>query len=232
VLIASLLATAGLAIGFLLLADFNERTWKVIGTTALLSGFSLLALPGAALLDQGRAIALGWANLLLAAAGLTLSLVLVWSESNSERSWKVLAVLVAFGGAAAQASGTTARRRADDPRSVQLLYLGALAGGILLAALISLAAWQEIEDEGFYRFLGALAVAEVLAVVLQPILRRTTGRPPAPAARTGFSFTCTLDDGREVERVEDAPNFASAVASAIAELERSGASVLRIERSA
>jgi len=37
VLIASLLATAGLAIGFLLLADFNERTWKVIATTALLS---------------------------------------------------------------------------------------------------------------------------------------------------------------------------------------------------
>jgi hypothetical protein len=225
-----LLATAGLAIGFLLLADFNERTWKVIGTTALLSGFSLLGLPGAALLDQGRAIALRWANLLLSGAGLTLSLVLVWSESDSERSWKVLVVLVAFGGATAQASGTTARRRADDPRSVQLLYLGALAGGVLLASLISLAAWQEIEDEGFYRFLGALAVAEVLAVVLQPILRRTAGRA-APVALTSFSFTCTLDDGREVERREDATDFASAVASAITELERSSASVLRIERS-
>lgn len=225
-----MLATAGLAIGFLLLADFNERTWKVIGTTALLSGFSLLGLPGAALLDQGRAIALGWANLLLSGAGLTLSLVLVWSESDSERSWKVLVVLVAFGGATAQASGTTARRRAGDPRSVQLLYLGAHAGGVLLASLISLAAWQEIEDEGFYRFLGALAVAEVLAVVLQPILRRTTGRA-APVALTSFSFTCTLDDGREVERREDAPDFASAVASAITELERSSASVLRIERS-
>jgi len=88
-------------------------------------------------------------------AGLALSLVLVWSESDSERSWKVLVVLVAFGGATAQASRTTARRRADDPRSVQLLYLGALAGGVLgrarrgvlLASLISLAAWQEIEDD-------------------------------------------------------------------------------------
>jgi len=57
ILIASLVATAALAIGFLLLAEFNDRAWKVIRTTALLSGFSLLGLPGAALLDQGRAVA-------------------------------------------------------------------------------------------------------------------------------------------------------------------------------
>jgi hypothetical protein len=231
VLIASLLATAALAIGFLLLADFNERTWKVIGTTALLSAFSLLGLPGAALLDQGRAVLLGWANLLLAAVGLTYSLALLWSESD--RGWKLLVFVVAFAGAAAQASGTTARRRADDPPSVRLLYLAALAGAVLLASLISLAAWQEIEDEGYYRFLGALAVAEVLTTILQPILRRTAARPkptPAAGAATSFSFTCTLDDGREVHREEDAPDFASAVAAAITELERSGANVLRIER--
>jgi hypothetical protein len=63
VLVASLLATAALASGFLLLADFNERTWKVIGTTALLSGFSLLGLPGAACLDQGRALLLAISQL-------------------------------------------------------------------------------------------------------------------------------------------------------------------------
>jgi hypothetical protein len=227
-----LLATAALAIGFLLLADFNERTWKVIGTTALLSAFSLLGLPGAALLDQGRAVLLGWANLLLAAVGLTYSLALLWSESD--RGWKLLVLVVAFTGAGAQASGTTARRRADDPPSVRWLYVAALAGAVVLASLISLAAWQEIEDEGYYRFLGALAVAEVLMTILQPILRRTAARPkPAPAsagAATSFSFTCTLDDGREVQREEDAPDFASAVAAAITELERSGDKVLKVER--
>jgi hypothetical protein len=230
VLIASLLATAALAIGFLLLADFNERTWKVIGTTALLSAFSLLGLPGAALLDQGRAALLGWANLLLAAVGLTYSLALLWSESD--RGWKLLVFVVAFAGAAAQASGTTARRRAEDPPSVDLLYVAALAGAVVLASLISLAAWQEIEDEGYYRFLGALAVAEVLMTILQPILRRTAARPkPSPAgAATSFSFTCTLDDGREVRRKDNAPDFATAVAAAITELERSGDKVLKVER--
>src|SRR5262245_30774389 len=118
---ASLVATAALAIGFLLLADFDDRTWKVIGTTALLSGFSLLGLPGAALLDQGRAVALGWANLLLAGVGLAWSLYLIWSEG--ETGWKFLIFVVAFCGAAAQASGTTARLRGDDPQSVRLLYI-------------------------------------------------------------------------------------------------------------
>jgi hypothetical protein len=119
----------------------------VIGTTALLSGFSLLGLPGAALLDQGRAVALGWANLLLAAVGLTYSLVLLWSEV---------------------------------------------------------------------------------------ILRRTATRaaPPPETTRetTSFSFAVTLDDGREVAAQKEAQDFASAVASAIAELERSGGKVVKIER--
>jgi peptidoglycan/LPS O-acetylase OafA/YrhL len=206
----------------------------VIGTTALLSGFSLLGLPGAALLDHGRAIALGWANLLLAAAGLVLALVLMWGESDSEGAWKTLLVIVAFAGAAAQASGTTARLRPDDPSPVTALYLAGLGGAFLLALLVVIAVWQEVEDEGYYRFVGALAVADVLVVVLQPILRRTAGRPrPATAAATrdnSFSFTCTLDDGREVRREQKASDFAAAVATAIGELERAGDKVMKIER--
>jgi hypothetical protein len=214
----------------------------VIGTTALLSGFSLLGLPGAALLDQGRAIALGWASLILAAAGLTYSLALLWAESD--RGWQLLVAIVAFAGAAAQASGTTARRRADDPRSVNVLYLTGLAGAVILASLISIAAWQEIERASYYRILGALAVADLLVVLLQPILRRTV-RPdrPAPAEGEAHAFTCTLDV-RPIElpswaaRREDntvdcriaARDFASAVATAITAFERSGGRVLKIER--
>lgn len=40
----------------------------------------------------------------------------------------------------------------------------------------------------------------------------------------------SLEDGREVHREENAPDFASAVAAAIAELERSGGKVLKVER--
>jgi hypothetical protein len=242
VLVASMLATAGLAIGFLLFAEFDDTTWKIIGTTALLSGFSLLGLPGATLLDQGRAQVLGAINLLLAGAGLVLALTLLWTESDS--GWKPLVFVVAFTGAAAQASGTTARRRADDPPVVRIVYLAGLGGAVLVASLISIAAWQEIERAGFYRILGALAVADLLTVLLQPILRRTArpGRPP-PAKGDPFAFTCTLDvrpvelpswaTRREDHTVEcrvPARDFASAVATAISDLERTGGKVLKIER--
>jgi hypothetical protein len=237
-----MVATAALAIGFLLFAEFDETTWKVIGTTALLSAFSLLGLPGAALLDQGRAAALGLANLVLAAAGLVHALTLLWTESD--RGWKLLIFVVAFTGAAAQASGTTARRRADDPPIVGIVYLAGLAGAVLVASLISIAAWQEIERAGYYRILGALAVADLLTVVLQPILRRTAraGRP-APARGDPHAFACTLDmrpvdlpawaTRREDNTVEcrvPARDFASAVATAITALEKTGGKVLRIER--
>ena len=228
VLIASLVATAALAIGFLLLADFNDRTWKVIGTTALLSGFSLLGLPGAALLDQGRAVALGWANLVLAGIGLAWSLYLVWSEA--ETGWKLLVFVVAFCGAAAKASGTTARTRDDDPPSVHLLYVVGIAGAVILASLVSLAAWQEIDDGGFYRIVGALAVAELLVVLLQPVLRRTGGRAATSSGVPVFEFSVTLADGREVPGDRPARDFATAVASAISEVERSGGRVVRVER--
>jgi hypothetical protein len=47
---------------------------------------------------------------------------------------------------------------------------------------------------------------------------------------TSFSFAVTLGDGREVDAQKEAQDFASAVASAIAELERSGGKVVKIER--
>jgi hypothetical protein len=228
VLIASLVATAALAIGFLLLADFDDRTWKVIGTTALLSGFSLLGLPGAALLDQGRAVALGWTNLVLAGIGLVWSLYLIWSEADT--GWKPLVFVVAFCGAAAQASGTTARLRDDDPQSVHLLYVLGIAGGVILASLVSLAAWQEIDDGGFYRIVGALAVAELLVILLQPVLRRTGGRATTGPGVPVFEFSLTLADGREVPGDRPARDFATAVASAISEVEGSGGQVVRVER--
>jgi hypothetical protein len=227
-LIASLVATAALAIGFLLLADFDDRTWKVIGTTALLSGFSLLGLPGAALLDQGRAVALGWANLVLAGIGLAWSLYLVWSEADS--GWKPLVFVIAFCGATAQASGTTARMREDDSPTVHLLYVVGIAGAVILASLVSLAAWQEIDDGGFYRIVGALAVAELLVILLQPILRRTGGGTATPSGVPVFEFSVTLADGRQVPGDRPAKDFATAVASAISEVERSGSRVIRVER--
>ena len=225
-LIVSLTATALIAIGVLLFAEFNDTTGKVIATTALVSAFSLLGMPGGALLDQDRAVWLGWLTLTLAAAGLAYSLVLLWTESDA--GWKLLIAGVAYTVACSHAAATTGRRRETDPPSVRILFVAAIAGTILAATLAAYAAWQEVEDnETFYRVLGALVVADLLATVLQPVLRRA-GREARPSQ--SFRLKLATADGHDFERSVEAADFASAAALAIEELERSGQTVTRLER--
>jgi MFS family permease len=225
-LVASLSVTALIAIAVLLFAEFDQTTWNVVGTTALLSGFSLLGMPGGALIDRNRLVWLGWLTLALAAVALAHSLVLLWSGED----WgvKFLATVVSFAVACSQASATTGQRRDTDPVSVRALYAAGIAGSFVLATLVAIAVWQEIEDnETYYRVLGALAVATLLATVLQPILRRA-GRDRRPAQ--AFELTLATTGGEETQRRVEAPDFATAAATAIRDLEREGAQVVRVER--
>ena len=62
-------ATALLAIVILLAGHFGSTQGKILGSTALLAGYALLALPAVVLLDQGRDRRLALATASLAAAG-------------------------------------------------------------------------------------------------------------------------------------------------------------------
>jgi uncharacterized membrane protein YhaH (DUF805 family) len=223
--IASLTATAMLAIGVLLFGDFGDTSGKIVLTTALLSAASLLGMPGAALLDARRAVWLGWLTLALAGYSLVHSLLLLWTDE--ETGWKVLLTAVFFTVACSQASATTSRMRDADPRSVRLLWIAGMGGSFLAALLASVAAWAEVDSEGYYRVLAAVAVAVLLATLLQPILRRAAREGTEPQR---FVLGLMLLDGRQVERTVEAPDFAEACASAIRELEGSGERVVRVER--
>jgi MFS family permease len=182
-LIVSLCLTAALAIGTLLFADFDDRAGRILLTTTFLSVASLLALPAGVLLDQGRGRLLGWATIALSAAGFVAAMVAVWAAEDDDRAWKVALTIGLAAVVGAQASASSVRRRPTDGGWLKGLYVGGILLSLLLAALIAFAAWEEVEDNaGFYRFLGATAVAAVLATLLQPLARRLEG-PPARARR-------------------------------------------------
>ena len=85
---------------------------------------------------------------------------------------------------------------------------------VVLAVLIAVAVWAEIQDAaGYYRVLGATAVAAVLASLLQPILRRME----APAERR-HELVLTLDS----------PPSEEAVAAAVEALEKHGSHVTKV----
>jgi peptidoglycan/LPS O-acetylase OafA/YrhL len=208
-LVVSLCATAGLAILTLFIGDFDETAGRIVATTAFISLYSLMALPGASLLDRRTHASLGWVTLLACGIALLLAMNLVWADwrDTSETSWKLVAIATVIAGAFAQASATTWRRRATDSSTLVRLYGISLVTGFALALMIMNALLNEVEDGTYYRVLGALAVANLLAALLQPVIRRMAPAATAHAPESeldGYRVVFTLDQAPSPEAVREA----------------------------
>lgn len=225
-----LLAVAGflsvsalLAVGILLFGDFGETEGHILATTALLAGYGLLALPAAILFDQRRLRALTIAVAALAAVAAPLALGTVWSgEPPESLGDSTLTVTFALG-AAAQSSALAARRRDRDPRSVRFLFAGSVGLASVAAAMLTWLVWAGGDSPAYGRGLGALAVLDVLAVALQPILARAQAEPSRMRLRI------RVESGETVDLSLEAPDFAAAAAKAIRTIERDGRRVLSLE---
>jgi hypothetical protein len=224
VLVVALCASALLAIGILLLGEFDETQARILVTTGLIGFFSLLALPGGVLLDQGRHAALAWTTIGLAVFSFLVAMNLTWGDVDSENLWRVAGSATAVTGAFSQAATATSRRRATDTPGIRTLYLLSLGAVSLLALLILNAIWNEVGDEGFYRFLGAVAVLNLLLVLLQPVARRLRGTSTAD-----LSERARADTQRLAFTLRGTPSEA-AVEEARQALERGGAKVESVER--
>jgi hypothetical protein len=173
-LVAVCLCTCGgLAVLFLLFGSFEGAPWRILTTAVVLGLYSLLALPGATLLDQGRPSLLGWSAILLSVLACLWAFRIVWSGlDDADGSWRLLVTLTACGTAVSQVCATTARRHETDPASVGRLYGMSNLFAYTLAAMVTLAAWDALGVGSlFWRLLGAVAVLDVVSVGLQPVLR-------------------------------------------------------------
>jgi hypothetical protein len=182
-LVISLSASGFLAILILLFGNFDDTSARILATTGLIGLLSLLALPAGVLLDRGRSQSLAWILIALALVTFVVALTLVWGDSNGESGWKAAGTLALFTGACSQTAATTSRRRETDTSGVRLLYRGSVVGAFLAATISMIAIWQEIEGDGYYRGLGAVVVADLLTVLLQPAVRRMAGRSSPPSDR-------------------------------------------------
>lgn len=222
--VTALSTTALLAIGILLLGDFGEREGRILATTALLAAYGLLALPAGFLFDQRRLRGLAATVLVLAATGFAFAVAAVWTGPPDELG-KALATITAFGVASTQTAALAARRREQDPKAVRRLFAASIALALVLAAMVTAAAWGEIVDNSaYYRILAAVAVLDVLMVALQPLLALT--RPVGAAYR----LRVFVEPGEMIETTVEAPDLASAAARAIRTIERGGRQVTSLER--
>lgn len=241
-LIVSLGVTAALAIGILLFSEFDETTGKILMTTALVAAFSVVSLPAGVLLDQRRYAWLAWCVIALSAGAFVVSMVLIWrnwDDEGGEPVWQTLAVLASFAVAGSQIAMSASRRRPDASGALETLFFGSVALALVGATMISIGAVEEVDSDGYWRILGAVVVADLFLVIVQPVARRMS-RPPG--VRTTFAFEIALDrapgdlpagytaEGTRVACSVAAAGFADAVAEAIRVLERGGVTVVRVER--
>lgn len=221
VVVVALCVTAGIAILVVLTGSFDDTSWRILATTSAISIFALLSIPAGVLLERGHATALARASGALTGASFVLTLLVIWDAASAPSwLWRTWGVLLTLAAAAAQAAAVESRRRDTDTAGIAALTGGSMLTGALLAALGCLAILVSIDDGGFYRVVGALAILDVLLVLLVAVLRRGSG-PIGQTHRVRI-------DGRLVET--PGRDFAAAVATAIRQAEREGREVRRVER--
>ena len=218
-----LTASALLAIGILLVGHFGSTEGRILGTTALLAGYGIVALPAVMLLDQGRFRPLALASATLAVVGAVLALALVWTPSAGDTFGRTVGSVTVFAVMSAQASLLAFRRQDRDPPVVRRLFAASCGTGALIAVIGSTMLWANPNGGLYPRLFGALVVLDLLLVALQPILARA--RPVGPVHRlrvvvaSGEAVTVTIEGG----------DLATAAAKAIRNVERDGGRVTGVE---
>jgi hypothetical protein len=218
--VVAVCVTGAIAIVDLLAGDFSDTTWRILGTTTAVSFCALLAVPAGVLLERGERTWLARASAALTAAGFVLTVAGLWHSDDNAGFWKLWGVTGTLALAAAQACAVEARRRDSDSTGARTLVSASSVTASLLAGLGVIAILDEVSSSGFYRALGALAIVDVLLIVVVAVVRRGTG-PIGQTHRVRI-------DGRLVE--SPGRDFAAAVAAAIREAERGGPPVKRVER--
>jgi 4-amino-4-deoxy-L-arabinose transferase-like glycosyltransferase len=119
----------------------------------------------------------------MAASAATFALVTLglWAELDGEGFWRATGTVAIVAIDGAHACFVLARRRADDPESVQLATTAAVVAAGISATLGVLAA-TGLADDGPWEPLAIVLVIQLLASALSPLLRRMARDQPMPSA--------------------------------------------------
>ena len=165
--------TALIAIISVLAGEFGEIQGKILATTFTISAASICSMSCAAFIEKKKLAQLGISGALLSVSAATLLIVGLWPEIDSEGYWKTTITLGVFAIAFAHAFLLVLPEL--DKRQKWIQPVSSVSIGIL-ALLIVVAAWGEIDDEGYYRLLTVVAIIVGLETLVIPILMKLRRR--------------------------------------------------------
>lgn len=161
--------TALVAIVCLLSGEFGDVQMKILATTFTISAASICSMSCAAFIEKRKSIKLGLSGIALSVAAAALAIIGMWPEIQSDAFWKTAATLGVLAIAFAHAFLLVLP---DLDRSHKWLQPVSSASIGVLALQIIIAVWCEIDEEGYYRLLGVVAIIVTLETLVVPILMR------------------------------------------------------------
>ncbi len=158
--------TALVAIGVVVGGSFDETMARVLGTTATVSGCSVLALACAAFRERARVA--GTVGVVLAAAAAVSSVSLLWRETFDEDHGRATMILVVYAVSVAHAELMLLARL---PRRYRWVQTALVVGIAAIALTLTPVILEEVYDRDLVgRFLGVLAILVALGTLAVPVL--------------------------------------------------------------
>ncbi len=191
--------TAALGLYAVAFPDFGELQAKILGTSASVSGASVLVLACMPALERRLYLPVPPLGAAASVVAFALIVIGIWSEPSHDAYWKTMgsALILAVWGALVSLLALAPLL----PRFRWTFF--AAAGLTLLLALLGVAAmWSEPDSEVFGRVVGGVAVLAAAFVVTVPVLSRA-GRPEVGTKTMPVGFCPHCGSKLEAQGGED-----------------------------
>lgn len=177
--LGAIAVTAVLGLYAVLVPDFGELQAKILGTSAAISGTSVVLLALTPAWERRLLRPLPVAGALVAVTALVLGLIGLWSEIESDVYGKLEGTLIFL---AAWALLTCLLVLATLPRRYRWVFLVAVGLTLCLVAVGVASLWLEPDSTAVGRLAGALAVLSAAFVLTVPVLHRASRTELAAAS--------------------------------------------------
>lgn len=186
ILLLAVTAAAVFGIGSLLLAQ--SLNWRILGSMLSVGLFSLTAMGCAFVFEKRVARVMMATGLIVSAAGVSLYLWEIWTESL--RSEELL-ITVAIWAVALPVYGHIALTRFTN--LLWLVRLGTLLMIVAMAVILTLVVWSKGGDDFIARLIASGMILTLLGVIATPVLYKIAGdkiRPEPETTKLELNIEC------------------------------------------
>jgi len=162
-----LVLTALLAIYSILTDSFGEMQAKILGTSAIISAASILAMSCAAFLERRDYPALGMTGIAMAVATAAMGIFALWAEYENQNYIKVMLTLFVGSAAFAHAFLLLLPRLDENQKWVQQASSTLIT---ILAVMIVALIWGDYKNEWFFRVLSVFSILVGLVTLTVPLM--------------------------------------------------------------